>query len=86
MNPTAWKEKYKEYATKHSIPQMPDRGYGISGYLDRLAGHYTSYFISKSHAIKAAQYLANATRENVDLMIKNLTAYRNFIRLALWAA
>ena len=68
MNPTAWKEKYKEYATKHSIPQMPDRGYGISGYLDRLAGHYTSYFISKSHAIKAAQYLANATRENVDLI------------------
>ena len=68
MNQADWKEKYKQYAAKHSTPRMPDRGYGISGYMDRLAGHYTSYFTSKAHAIKAAQYLANSTRESVELI------------------
>lgn len=63
-----WKKKYTDYTVKHSITQMPNSGYGISGYLDQLAGHYTAYFISKAHSIKAAQYLANATRENVTVI------------------
>jgi hypothetical protein len=75
-----WKKKYEDYARQHAVggvahisreaspPKMPDRGHGISAYLDRLAGHYTAYFISRAHAIRAAQYLANATREGVDLV------------------
>lgn len=75
-----WKKKYEEYARQHAVagvahislattrPSMPDHGYGISAYLDRLAGRYTAYFVSKAHAIRAAQYLANATRESVDLV------------------
>lgn len=62
------KMRYTEYLTKHSVPKMPDRGYGISGYMDRLAGHYTAFFTSKSFAIQAAQHLANSTRESVDLI------------------
>jgi hypothetical protein len=63
-----WKEKYTSYLTKHGVPKMPDHGYGISGYMDSLAGHYTAFFEKKAFAINAAQYLANATRENVDLI------------------
>ena len=68
MEYTDWAKKYKSYTERYGVASMPDRGYGISGYMDRLAGHYTAYFISKAPAIKAAQYLANATREGVDLV------------------
>lgn len=68
MTVAEWKQKYKTYAEQHAVKAMPDRGYGVSGYLDRLAGHYTSYYVSRAAAIKAAQYLANATRENVELV------------------
>lgn len=47
MDQSMWK-KYDTYVAKNSKPRMPDRGYSISGYLDRLAGHYTTYFISKT--------------------------------------
>ena len=63
-----WNEKYTAHLSRNSIPKMTDRCYGISGYLDRLAGHYTAFFTSKASAIKAAQFLANATRESVDLI------------------
>jgi len=68
MTTAEWKKKYKDYSEKHAVHDMPDRGYGISGYLDRLAGHYTGYYVHRAVAIRAAQYLANATRENVDLV------------------
>lgn len=74
-----WKQKYKAYAKQHAVNVMPDQGYGISGYLDRLAGHYTNYYVSRAEAIKAAQYLANATRENVDLVEIQVHGERRFV-------
>jgi hypothetical protein len=79
MTVAEWKQKYKTYAEQHAVKAMPDRGYGISGYLDRLAGHYTNYYTSRAEAIKATQYLANATRESVDLVGIQAHGERRFV-------